>query len=153
VAERYKDAGKYVIYELMNEPHGIEVPVWNEIIGRLFKLVRSIDKNHYIIAGGADWNSFKAMKTLPDFEDDKVIVVLNNIAMDKYHQILCLTLKENGKDKVLEAIKALEARLDVLCAEPSYKVSMEAVPSDPYYSSQQWGPQKINLPEAWNYYT
>lgn len=73
IASRYKDASEYVIYELMNEPHDIEVSVWNEIIARLFKLVRSIDPNHYIVAGGADWNSFKAMKTLPDFKDDKVI--------------------------------------------------------------------------------
>ena len=47
----------------------------------------------------------------------------------------------------------MEVRPDVLCAEPSYKVSLEAVPSDPYYSSQQWGLQKINLPSAWNYIT
>jgi len=73
IAERYKDASKYLVYELMNEPHGIDVSFWNEIIGRLFKMVRSIDKTHYIIAGGADWNSFTAMKTLPDFQDDKVI--------------------------------------------------------------------------------
>lgn len=73
IASRYKDASKYLIYELMNEPHGIEVPLWNDIIGRVFKVVRSIDPNHYIIAGGADWNSFAAMKTLPDFQDDMVI--------------------------------------------------------------------------------
>lgn len=73
VAERYKDASDYIVYELMNEPHGIEIPVWNDIIAKLFKHVRSIDKNHYIIVGGADWNSFTGMKALPDFEDDKVI--------------------------------------------------------------------------------
>lgn len=73
LATRYKDATEYIVYELMNEPHGIDIALWNEIIERVFKLVRSIDKKHYIIAGGADWNSFAAMKTLPDFKDDKVI--------------------------------------------------------------------------------
>lgn len=73
LASRYKDASDYLVYELMNEPHGIEVELWNEVIARIFKLVRDIDKKHYIIAGGADWNSFAAMKTLPDFKDDKVI--------------------------------------------------------------------------------
>lgn len=73
IATRYKDASDYLIFELMNEPHGIEISVWNEIISRLHKLVRSIDTKHYIVAGGADWNSFKAMKTLPDFKDDKII--------------------------------------------------------------------------------
>lgn len=73
LAERYKDASGYIIFELMNEPHGIAIALWNEVIARVFKLVRRIDKKHYIIAGGADWNSFAAMKTLPDFQDDKVI--------------------------------------------------------------------------------
>lgn len=73
IATRYKDSTEFLAYELMNEPHGIAVSLWNEVIDRLFRLVRSIDKKHYIIAGGADWNSFAAMKTLPDFRDDKVI--------------------------------------------------------------------------------
>lgn len=73
LAERYKDASKNIVFELMNEPHGIDISVWNEIIARVFAKVREIDKNHYIVVGGADWNSFNAMKQLPDFKDDKVI--------------------------------------------------------------------------------
>lgn len=73
MAEHFKDSTEYIIFELMNEPHNIEVALWNGIIERVFKKVRSIDKKHYIVAGGADWNSFAAMKTLPDFQDDKVI--------------------------------------------------------------------------------
>lgn len=73
ISKRYKDASDYIVYELMNEPHGIEIELWNEIIFKLFNHVRSIDSKHYIIVGGADWNSFKAMSMLPDFKDDKVI--------------------------------------------------------------------------------
>ena len=73
--------------------------------------------------------------------------------MDQYHQILCLTLKETGKNKVLEAVKALEARPDVLSAEPDYLVAVEENPDDSYYSLEQWGPQKINLTDAWDYVT
>ena len=73
LAKRYRDRSDYLIYELMNEPHGIEIPVWNGIIERLHKLVRSIDDKHYIIVGGADWNSFTGMRALPEFRDDKVI--------------------------------------------------------------------------------
>ena len=57
----------------MNEPHGIEIPVWNGIIARVFDAVRAIDQKHYIIVGGADWNSFTGMKALPDFKDERVI--------------------------------------------------------------------------------
>lgn len=73
LANRYKDATEYLVYEIMNEPHGIDVGLWNSIIDRLFKMIRQIDRKHWIIVGGADWNSTAAMKTLPDFQDDKVI--------------------------------------------------------------------------------
>ena len=32
MTERYKDATEYLIFEIMNEPHGIEIPIWNEIV-------------------------------------------------------------------------------------------------------------------------
>ena len=73
LANRYKDASPYIVYEIMNEPHGIEIPLWNDIVERVFRLIRGIDKDRWIIVGGADWNSTAAMKTLPDFRDDKVI--------------------------------------------------------------------------------
>ncbi len=73
LASRYKDHSQYIVYEIMNEPHVISIERWNEILGRLFRLIRSIDEKHWIIVGGADWNSTAAMKTLPDFQDDRVI--------------------------------------------------------------------------------
>lgn len=73
MATRYQGASDRIVYEIMNEPHGIAIERWNEIIGRVFRLIRSIDARHYVIVGGADWNSTAAMKQLPDFQDDKVI--------------------------------------------------------------------------------
>ena len=73
LATRYRDHSQYIVYEIMNEPHAIPIPLWNEIIERVFRVIREIDKKHWIIVGGADWNSTEAMKTLPDFKDDRVI--------------------------------------------------------------------------------
>ena len=73
LAQRYGEATDYLVYEIMNEPHGIDIALWNGIVERVFKVIRGIDKKHWIIVGGADWNSTAAMKTLPDFQDDKVI--------------------------------------------------------------------------------
>ncbi|MBQ9943154.1 MAG: glycoside hydrolase family 5 protein [Clostridia bacterium] len=73
LAGRYKERSEYIVYEIMNEPHAIPIPLWNDIIARVFREIRAIDKKHWIIVGGADWNSTEAMKTLPDFHDDKVI--------------------------------------------------------------------------------
>lgn len=41
-----------------------------------------------------------------------------------YHQILSLELKDKGKENVLKAIKKLEKRDDIYCAEPDYKISL-----------------------------
>ena len=73
LASRYKDYPDCVVYEIMNEPHAIDIALWNKIILDVFNRIRAIDKNHWIIVGGADWNSTAAMKTLPDFNDSKVI--------------------------------------------------------------------------------
>lgn len=73
LAERYRDQSSYIVYEIMNEPHAIEMERWNEIILRVFRKIRSIDTRHWIIVGGADWNSTAGMKALPDFDDERVI--------------------------------------------------------------------------------
>ena len=73
LSTRYQDKSEYIVYEIMNEPHAIAIPRWNEIIWEVFCAIRAIDKKHWIIVGGADWNSTAAMKTLPDFKDDRVI--------------------------------------------------------------------------------
>ena len=73
LATRYRDATDKLVFEIMNEPHAIAIEKWNGIIERVFRVIREIDRKHWIIVGGADWNSTAAMKTLPDFHDDKVI--------------------------------------------------------------------------------
>ena len=73
LAARYKDHSDCVVYEIMNEPHGIAIELWNKIILEVFERIRAIDKKHWIIVGGADWNSTAAMKALSDFNDGKVI--------------------------------------------------------------------------------
>ena len=73
LADRYNERSPYLVYEIMNEPHGISIEKWNGVIARIFKMIRELDRNHWIVVGGADWNSTAAMKQLPDFQDDKVI--------------------------------------------------------------------------------
>lgn len=99
-----------------------------------------------------------------------------------YHQILCLELKDRGKENVLAAIKELEKRDDILSAEPNYILSSfesemtennkqetdtnRAIVNPPVFTvpkpttipndtgrSQQWAIDKINLPQAWNFTT
>lgn len=79
IAERYKNQSDYVIYEVMNEPHlksgniNADIKKWGEIQGKVLTAIRQIDKKHYVIVGGADWNSIDSMLKLPDYTDDKLI--------------------------------------------------------------------------------
>lgn len=79
VAERYKNQSEHVIYEIMNEPHlksgnlDADIKKWGSIQGKVLSAIRQIDKKHYVIVGGADWNSIDSMLKLPEYSDDKLI--------------------------------------------------------------------------------
>ena len=79
VAERYKNRGSRIIYEVMNEPHfssgnlQTDLSRWGKIQGNVIDAIRQVDKNHYIIVGGGDFNSPESMLALPNYNDDKLI--------------------------------------------------------------------------------
>lgn len=69
---------------------------------------------------------------------------------ETFNKVLCLNLKDPGKENVLAAIKLLSKRVDVIYAGPDYIMTLDATtPNDSYYS-QQWAAPKIKLPEAWD---
>lgn len=68
---------------------------------------------------------------------------------DNFHQILNITLKETGKEKVLEMIRELEELSFVQSADPNYIVEINDVPNDTYYS-EQYALELISAPQAWN---
>jgi subtilisin family serine protease len=59
--------------------------------------------------------------------------------------VLSLELAEKSKENVLEAIKLLEKREDVLCAEPDYKMTFFSEPNPtPTYYDGQWALNNSN---------
>jgi thermitase len=60
-----------------------------------------------------------------------------------------LTVVQVDPAKVSEALAAYQSRSEVAWAEPSYIFRATATPNDPEFP-QQWGPQKIGLPIAWD---
>ena len=68
--------------------------------------------------------------------------------------ILSLTLRDSGKRNVLNAIKLLEKREDVISAEPDYILSPCVMPNDDIFKSKgQWGltgTNGIDAQNAWN---
>jgi len=73
IAERYRDRSEFIIYEILNEPHGIDAAVWAEIQGRVVEAIREIDATRYIIVGGVDFNSIDRLFDLPTYPFDNII--------------------------------------------------------------------------------
>ena len=78
---------------------------------------------------------------------------------DDYRRIIKITLLNKGKDKVLDAIKKLEERQDILSAEPSYyggKSEWEPSEIDSYIfeenntTSKDWWIKRIGLDKVWD---
>jgi endoglucanase len=73
IAERYKNRSDYIIYEVLNEPHGISDQRWGEIQGKVIETIRAVDQKHAIVVGGAEWNSIDKLSALPKYSDPNLI--------------------------------------------------------------------------------
>jgi len=77
----------------------------------------------------------------------------NNMLVDEetFRTLLCLKLNTNSKENVLNVIKLLEQRDDVLLANPDYYMEFFSIPNPlPLHYNSQWAISKISLPEAWD---
>jgi endoglucanase len=73
IADRYKNRSKYVVYEILNEPHGISDERWGEIQGSAIDTIRKFDATHAIIVGGTDYNSIDKLASIPEYSDPNLI--------------------------------------------------------------------------------
>ena len=73
MAEHYRDRSEFLYYEVLNEPHGISDELWNTIQLGVVDAIRAVDTTHYIVIGGADWNSYNSLNAMPEYADDKLI--------------------------------------------------------------------------------
>jgi endoglucanase len=73
IARRYKDRSDYVLYEILNEPHGISDSRWGEIQGKIIDAIRKIDQKHTIIVGGTNYNSIDKLFAIPEYADQNLI--------------------------------------------------------------------------------
>ena len=73
IAERYKDRTDYVVYEILNEPHGISDERWGEIQGMAIDTIRRYDPTRLIIVGGTDYNSIGKLSSIPSYSDPNLI--------------------------------------------------------------------------------
>ena len=75
----------------------------------------------------------------------------SDVDIRNFKTVLSLELAEKNKENVLETIRELEKRDDVLYAEPDYIMTFFADPNPkPTYYNSQWAIPKISLPSAWD---
>ncbi len=73
MAKHFNSRSDKILYEILNEPHGISHDLWNSIQGDVIQTIRSVDTTHTIIVGGADYNSYNSLSKIPAYEDDNLI--------------------------------------------------------------------------------
>jgi len=73
MARHFKNRSDYVLYEILNEPHGISAERWGEIQGMAINTIRAYDTRHAIVVGGVDFNSIGQLQNIPNYEDKNLI--------------------------------------------------------------------------------
>jgi endoglucanase len=94
LAARYKEYPDTLVFELLNEPqNNLDSNTWNEILADTVSAIRTIDKKHYLIVGGANYNSIDSLCTLELPNDNRLIATIhyyepNNVTFqgDPYHE-------------------------------------------------------------------
>jgi endoglucanase len=73
LADHYKNRTDYIIYEVLNEPHGITNQLWGSIQQQSIDAIRSKDSKHTIIVGPSGFNSYNDLAQMPIYSDPNLI--------------------------------------------------------------------------------
>ncbi|NTW23540.1 MAG: cellulase family glycosylhydrolase [Lentimicrobium sp.] len=73
IAGRYKNRSDYILYEILNEPHGISNQLWGAIQQQTIDAIRSVDTKHTIIVGPSGYNSYNDLAQMPVYADKNLI--------------------------------------------------------------------------------
>jgi endoglucanase len=72
-AGHLKDRSDYILYEILNEPHGITTAQWGAIQGQVISAIREKDTKHTIVVGGSGYNSYNELAGLPVYTDNNLL--------------------------------------------------------------------------------
>ncbi|WP_159459724.1 glycoside hydrolase family 5 protein [Scatolibacter rhodanostii] len=78
LSERYKNYSDDLVFEILNEPQkNLDSESWNSILQETVTAIRKNDKKHFLIVGGANYNSIDALLNLRLPEDDRLIATFH----------------------------------------------------------------------------
>ena len=73
MAEHFKNRSDFVLYEVLNEPHGISEAQWNAIQQQVVEAIRTVDTKHTIVVGAASFNSYNSLQYMPEYADTNLV--------------------------------------------------------------------------------
>jgi endoglucanase len=73
MATHFKDRSEYLLYEILNEPHGITTSSWGIIQNQVINAIRTSDNKHTIVVGGSGYNSYGELQNLPVYTDTNLL--------------------------------------------------------------------------------
>ena len=73
VAKRYKNRSPYILYEVLNEPHGPSTQEWGRMQKTVIDTIRTVDTKHTIIVGASSFNNYNELDKLPYYSDTNLI--------------------------------------------------------------------------------
>lgn len=81
IANRFKDRGGRLLFELYNEPHGrINGEAWNVLAARALGVVRKSNPDRVVVIGPTSWNNASDLRLLKLPNDANLIATIHNYA-------------------------------------------------------------------------
>ncbi len=76
IAERFKDQGDDVLFEILNEPNGALTPeLWNIYLAEALAVIRKTNPTRAVIIGPGQWNNIAQLDKLVLPEQDRNLIV------------------------------------------------------------------------------
>jgi|GEM_PF-119253 len=73
MAHHFKNRSNLVMYEILNEPHGISDSDWNGIQGRVIQAIRAEDRLHTIVVTPGNYGSYLNLDAMTAYADDDLL--------------------------------------------------------------------------------
>src|SRR2546428_6628726 len=91
------------------------------------------------------------MGFLPTADVHRVVAAIDGAVLREIRELNTVTVRLPRPTSIVDTVQKLQGMAGVKYAEPNYVYQpFLTTPNDPFFSSKQWGPQKINAPAAWD---
>jgi len=86
---------------------------------------------------------------VPKTDARKIATAVNGTVLRELRELNAALVALPQGPSLVDTIRKAQAMSGVTYAEPNYVYRAFVDPNDPFFSTKQWGPQKINAPAAW----